>query len=558
MRTADLHNNELLKRSRFLGRYELVGALARGGMGSVYLARHAGVAGFHRLFAIKILHEHLAEKSAFVDMLRDEARIAARLHHPNVVPVVDLGTHGKDHYIVLDYVEGPSFSKLWKRSGGKLPRELSVSILLDTLEGLHAAHILKDDNGEDLHLIHRDVSPSNILVGIDGIARITDFGIAKAESRITSTQPGTRKGKLDYMSPEQVKDSRLIDRRTDIWSVGVILWNALTGERLFDADNDSATVEAIVNNDVRPPSVTEAKPPACFDEIVLRALERDPEKRYASALEMGEALRKTAAENDMIGSRQQLAAWIEKLFGDDLERRRSEIRRTVQRRSTTAVTNGHSQVTVLPWLSSPPPFTPTDKMALSSYLDDGEISTRQPTVPDLWPAGLRNRKYLWAFLALIATIVVGGIYIFYDRSTQSSIVITELKDEKPEKGKPVSSSGIAKPDLSPVSTPTGQSSEPGQAPEPHAKPDQSIDNAAEEDFSSRDENHRRSGRSSRRIRTVERTEYPAVVVPQDVSIPGDPGGKAAPAANAIPSSVPQTAPSSSSDDEFEKNPYLMR
>lgn len=551
-----MQNKERIERPRFLGRYELIGALARGGMGTVYLARHAGVAGFHRLFAIKILHKHLAEKSSFVDMLRDEARFAARLHHPNVVPVVDLGTDGEDHYIVLDYVEGPSFSKLWKQSNGKLPRELLVSIVIDALDGLHAAHILKDENGDDLRLVHRDVSPSNILVGIDGIARITDFGIAKAKSRITSTQPGTVKGSLQYMSPEQIKNVSSIDCRTDIWSVGVILWNVLTCERLFEADNDGAIVEAILNKEVRPPSITSARPPACFDEVVLRALERDREKRFASALEMADALRKIAAEHGMMGSRQQLASWVEGLFGDDLERRRAEVRNVVNRRSATPITNEVSRVTVLPFLSTPPPSIPLDKMTANSFPSEEEISTGQTTVPELWIPRIR-RKHLWLALALVAAVSVAMptiLYYIYHRPTRPPTENIDWEAKKSGDKKPASPSDIAQPDLSPVSV---ENSEPSA---PKSKSHRSIEKDLERNLSQENDNDERSRRPYRRVRGAQRSAISTTVAPKAISSPED--RKYKPVAVPVPSpspAPPSSAPQRTSPSEavFEKNPYLM-
>jgi serine/threonine-protein kinase len=339
-------------RRRFLGRYELIGELARGGMGTVFLARHAGEAGFQRMFAIKVLHQHLEEEATFVDMLRDEARIAARLHHPNVVAIVDLGSHGRQHYVVMDYVEGPSFATLWKRSSDTRPLALMLSIVIDTLDGLHAAHTLKDEEGADLQLVHRDVSPQNILVGVDGIARITDFGIAKAESRIGSTQPGMRKGKLQFMSPEQVKDETPVDRRTDVWAMGVVLWSMLASEHLFRAENDAATVHNILVKPIPKPSETKAKPPAMFDDIVLRALARNPDERFSSALEMADALRVVAHEQGMMGSRQQVASWVESTFSEELERRRQAIRDVVRKRTDNSDLMDYSQVTVLPSLPS--------------------------------------------------------------------------------------------------------------------------------------------------------------------------------------------------------------
>jgi serine/threonine-protein kinase len=321
-------------------------------MGTVYLARHAGEAGFQRLFAVKVLHAHLAEEAGFVDMLRDEARIAARIHHPNVVAVVDIGTQGDNHYIVMEYVEGPSFATLWKRSRDKRPLDLIVSVMIDTLEGLHAAHTLTDEDGEPLQLVHRDVSPQNILVGVDGVARITDFGIAKAESRIASTVPGMRKGKLQFMSPEQIVDAEKIDLRTDVWAAGVVLYSLFTGEHLFRDDNDAATVHNVVSKEIPVPSTRGEHPPERFDAIILKALDRDPSKRFESALQMADELRKAAVECGVLGSRHECAKWVTSTFGEELESRRGAIREVTRRRSSPTEFREYSQVTVLPSLPS--------------------------------------------------------------------------------------------------------------------------------------------------------------------------------------------------------------
>ncbi len=332
---------------RLLGRYELIGELARGGMGTVYLARNAGEGRFQRLFAIKVLHPHLAAETAFIDMLRDEAHIAARLHHPNVVPILDLGTEGDLHYVVMEYIEGPALSTLLKRSPDNRPADLIVAIVIDALEGLHAAHTLQDDDAKEIRLVHRDVSPPNILVGSDGIGRITDFGIAKAEARISSTRPGMRKGKLPYMSPEQIRDAEVVDHRTDMWAIGAVLWNALTGQNLFKGEADGATIHNILEKVIPPPSTEGLKPPSCFDAIVLRALSRDPANRYASAIEMADALRVTAAGNGLAGTKHQVARWVTETFGEELESRRKAIREMSQRRGESLEHTDASQVSLL-------------------------------------------------------------------------------------------------------------------------------------------------------------------------------------------------------------------
>ena len=318
---------------RRIGIYDVIGELARGGMGIVYLACRAGEAGFQRLFAIKVLHTHLADDSSFVAMLHDEARIAARLHHPNVVPIVDLGAEEGLYYVVMEYVEGAAFSMLLRASAAERPARLVVPILIDILEGLHAAHTLTDDSGERLNLVHRDVSPQNILIGIDGNSRLTDFGIAKVATRVTATVPGTRKGKLAYMAPEQlVNDGERIDRRADVFSAGAVFWTALTGLALFRASSDAATLHNILHKPVLAPSAVGLKPPAIFDEVCLRALERDPDKRYQTALEMADALRQIAIQERALGSRSEVAEWVTAQFASEFAARREAIRQAAIRR----------------------------------------------------------------------------------------------------------------------------------------------------------------------------------------------------------------------------------
>ena len=309
---------------RRLGRYEILGVLGHGGMATVYLGRADGEPGFRRLVAIKVLHPHLSEDASFVGMLLDEARIAARLHHPNVVPIVDLQTERGLHYVVMEYVEGCAMFELLAKNREHRPPELIVPIVLDALAGLHAAHELRGDDGESLELVHRDVSPQNVLVGVEGVARITDFGVARAAARITTTRPERRgaKGRVGFLSPEQLR-GEAIDRRADVFAAGVLLWTALTGTRLFyDPDSEAATATRTLTMKVPPPSTLGLKPPAAFDAVCLRALERDPSARFETALSMEEALRSAALEAGMLGTRREVADWMRRTFGDELSARR--------------------------------------------------------------------------------------------------------------------------------------------------------------------------------------------------------------------------------------------
>ncbi|PKN31616.1 MAG: serine/threonine protein kinase, partial [Deltaproteobacteria bacterium HGW-Deltaproteobacteria-20] len=231
-----------------LDRYELIAELASGGMAKVYLARLGGLAGFQRLFAIKHLHPYLHSDNQFVQMFLDEARLAAGIHHPNVVPILEVGASDAGYYLVMEYVEGDTLASLLARASSvshpAMPFGISIRIMLDTLEGLEAAHGLTDDYGKRLGLVHRDVSPQNILVGLDGTARITDFGVARAASRLHATKVGQLKGKLAYMAPEQARGGE-VDARTDVFAAGIVLWEALTMRRLFRGDNEAATLNRV-------------------------------------------------------------------------------------------------------------------------------------------------------------------------------------------------------------------------------------------------------------------------------------------------------------------------
>jgi serine/threonine protein kinase len=309
-----------------IGEYVIVAELARGGMGCVYLARRRGQAGFERHFAIKVMNHNLSNDNDALLMLLDEAHIASRLHHPNVVSVLDIGTSDGGYYLVMDYVEGCSLQDLMMRNREARPPRRVVPIILEALNGLHAVHTLRNPAGELYGVVHRDVSPHNLLVGLDGGCRVTDFGIAKASERFTDTQAGVYKGKLAYMAPEQLKGSGDIDGRADIWSAGVTLYFALTHRHPFRGPNDAATLHNILSAEIPPPSQVGLRPPSCLDAVVLKALAREREDRFESAQAFGEALRRVALDNDLLGAPSEVATWVEDTFGKELTERRRRIR----------------------------------------------------------------------------------------------------------------------------------------------------------------------------------------------------------------------------------------
>ena len=276
-----------------IGRYRLCFELASGGMASVHLARAEGSTGFQKLVALKRIHAHLARDRDYVDMFLDEARIASSITHPNVCSVFDFGALDGEYFIAMEYLMGEPLSRVFRRvvadsderSSPLLPARMAT-IIAQACEGLHAAHELKDADGESLHVVHRDVSAENLFVTYDGTVQVVDFGIAHARQRLHHTQAGQVKGTFPYMAPEQMT-AAAVDRRIDVWALGAVLWELLTLRRLFLRDTDVNTMYAVLSSDVEPPSAHRSDIAPELDQIVLKALERNPERRWQDAREMG-------------------------------------------------------------------------------------------------------------------------------------------------------------------------------------------------------------------------------------------------------------------------------
>lgn len=277
---------------RVVGRYEIFDEIASGGMATVYLGRIIGSGGFSRTVAIKRLHPQFAKNPEFVTMFLDEARLAARIRHPNVVPTLDVVAASGELFLVMEYVEGETLSRLARRlkeRGQRVPMPVLMRIMADALQGLHAAHEARDERGVPLNIVHRDVTPQNILVGIDGVSRLLDFGVAKAAGRAQTTQEGQIKGKLAYMAPEQLMSSG-VTRETDIYAASVILWEMLTGARLVTGESEIDLVANLLKRDIHPPSRLVAEVPKELDALVMRGLAAKAVDRFATAREMCVAL----------------------------------------------------------------------------------------------------------------------------------------------------------------------------------------------------------------------------------------------------------------------------
>ncbi len=295
-------------------RYELLRPIAAGGMATVHFARSLGAGGFERLVAVKVMHPHLAEETEFVSMFLDEARLAARIRHPNVVATLDVQTDDLGAFLVMEYIEGPSLDKVLRTMFSRresIPIEIIVKIFLDVLAGLDAAHDLKDGSGAPLNLVHRDVSPQNVLIGVDGIARLTDFGVARAEARLSQrTQTGQLKGKVSYMSPEQAVHAPL-DRRSDVYAAGIVLWETLTNQRLLREPTELLTLLKAKEANHKSPREYDALVPAEISDACMVALRKNPEDRYPTAGAFAEALEKAAANDGIaIATTRAVAAFI--------------------------------------------------------------------------------------------------------------------------------------------------------------------------------------------------------------------------------------------------------
>ncbi|MBN1654484.1 MAG: protein kinase [Deltaproteobacteria bacterium] len=331
VRISDHYSHGSVIAGKRLGRYEVLARIASGGMAVIYIARSVGVAGFERLFAIKVLHAHLAHEHDFVAMFLDEARLAAKIRHTNVLSAIDVSDlHDSEYYLVMDYIEGDHLGALLKNTSQidqRIPARDALRVVVDALNGLAAAHELTDEAGRRLNLVHRDISPQNILVGTDGVSRLTDFGVAKVENRICTTRNGALKGKLAYMAPEQAFNGH-VDQRSDLFAMGIVLWECLTGRRLFRADNQGAVLNMICNEPIAAPSSVDPEL-APLDSVLAKALERKPDLRFQSALELIDAIETAAARLGGIASRRSVESVIKKYACEKLNRERELVREAI-------------------------------------------------------------------------------------------------------------------------------------------------------------------------------------------------------------------------------------
>jgi serine/threonine-protein kinase len=379
------------------GRYVVYGEIASGGMASVQYGRLLGPHGFTRPVAIKRLHPHFAKEAEFLSMFIDEARLSARLVHANIIHTLDVIQTPGELALVMEYVPGESLwmlLRLAREQGRAVPIAVASSLIASTLHGLHAAHEARGEAGEPLEIVHRDVSPPNILVGSDGIPRLLDFGIAKALGRIHSTPSGEIKGKLGYVAPEQLHATH-VDRRTDVYGASAVLWEALTGSPLFDGPSEPAIVHRVLYDKIEAPSVHRKDVPAALDAIVSRGLARDMTERFATAHEMALAIERSTR----LASQSEIVTWLQDLAGAQLAARSRHLSALqVSRSEPKNAARSQPQVTTrrMPNASA----APADARTSATASEDPLLAVIRP-----------RRSRSWAIAGVVAVLVVAASWV---------------------------------------------------------------------------------------------------------------------------------------------------
>ncbi|MBX3230818.1 MAG: serine/threonine protein kinase [Labilithrix sp.] len=453
-----------------IGRYALFDVLASGGMATVHLGRLLGKEGFGRTVAVKRLHAHFTSDQEFVTMFMDEARIVARIRHPNVVPMVDVietpgpavlgGRETGGLFLVMEYVHGETFSRLLRacrNAQAIVPIKVLASILHGVLLGLHAAHETRGSASELIDVVHRDVSPQNIIIGADGVARVLDFGVAKAAGRAQVTREGQIKGKLAYMSPEQIRGK--VDRRADVFACGVVLWEALSGKRLHEGARDVEIVTRIMQGAFAKPSEVRSDVSADLDAIVMRGLAADPDKRYQTAREMALDLERKVG----LAPASEVGLWVEK-FAETALRVRAERIEAMEKAAGALA----PAVSVPPPPPAPPPpsgYSSAPMLPLSQPAQEVSGVTGTPIGTEV-PIAPRTQKDLAPLIALVSFMVALAIigFVLMGLSFAHRASATPAPSVSASTSTPPSPPS-ALPDLAPDVTP---SATPESTPEPPA------------------------------------------------------------------------------------------
>jgi serine/threonine protein kinase len=410
-------------RGGVLGKYQVVAEIARGGMGVVYLAMTKGPGGFSKLVVVKELHPELVEDPAFPAMFLDEAKLAARLNHPNIVQTNEVGNDGDRYFMVMDYLDGRGLDQIRRRAkaaGGGPSLAMLLRVLIDMLGGLDYAHKLTDFGGAPMQIVHRDVSPQNVFVTFDGQVKLLDFGIAKAASSSHETQAGVLKGKVAYMSPEQARGQK-VDARADVFSAGVMLWETLARRRLRGGKNDQQMLWALVAADLPRASTVNPDVPPELDEICARAMAWNRDDRYQSAGALQVDLERYVARSGTTASAREIGACVSELFRDDRARTNALIDAYVARAShgdlsgdlpvidvaSRAAASGTPSSQKAASLPAPAPADPT-------RVDSASGSAAAPSTPRLTP---RSARTPWVIAGIATGLALAGAVIMALRST---------------------------------------------------------------------------------------------------------------------------------------------
>ncbi|HEY5960896.1 MAG TPA: serine/threonine-protein kinase [Polyangiaceae bacterium] len=429
-------------------------------MASVHLGRLIGPAGFSRTVAIKRMHQELAHNPEFVAMFLDEARLAARISHPNVVPTLDVVALKSELLLVMEYVCGDSLMGLINKSreGGRPPPiAVAVDCAIGMLNGLHAAHEAKQADGRLLSVVHRDVTPHNVLVGLDGVARVVDFGIARASGSAHRTRIGEIKGKLSYLAPEQLQGAE-VSRATDIYSASLVLWESLTCEKLFKGENEGTIIHSVLEHRVKPPSQLRADIPQALDAIVLRGLDADPLKRWETAKQMAEALEDAITPV----ARSVVASWVQETARGVLRERQENLTYAESYSMAGAMPSNASanpsRILSLVGRKSPPESS--GAFGLGEYVQKDESAEQSK----------RKQRHNWVLgggitVSLLVVIAL-SMTLRGRRTSQTALASTAPFERAALSATPAALSAHATPPPSePLDTPTSTSSAPTTVPE---------------------------------------------------------------------------------------------
>jgi len=405
------------------GNYYLLERIAVGGMAEIFKAKQIGVRGFEKIVVIKRILQHLGEDPEFVEMFEDEAKLAAQLTQANIVQIFELGEVDETLYITMEYIDGKNLRDLTRAAGGRgiqLSVEQVVMILIEVLKGLDYAHRKTDSSGQPLHIIHRDISPQNIILSYEGEVKILDFGIAKAASKISKTEAGVLKGKFSYMSPEQAS-GKPIDQTSDVYAAGVIFHELLTGERLFRSKTDLETLDRVKEGKVEPPSLTNPLIPTDIDRITLKALSKNLEERYKSAGEMLSDLTRFSFDNQFNFSGQDLSIFMQTLFAESIREEKSRLLDAlgqIPQNPSQQLQNARTHIAF-------------KRVAIESPTESPKETTFTGRVSE--PTSLQTRR----FRLILILVVIGalGLFVLNQKQQPSSPVTSEPgKQQKPNEG----------------------------------------------------------------------------------------------------------------------------